>query len=55
VAEIRPYFAEEEEIPSLSSKSNQPREDDRGHLPKSFETLPDGPTQVKESKVIKKV
>jgi len=55
VADLRPYFDEDEEIPTLRSNSNQPEEDEGDHARKPLETLPNGPAEAKESKVIKEV
>jgi len=56
VADLRPYFEEVEEIPSLRSNSNQPREGDGDHPSNSsnpLKTFPNGPAQVMESSMIK--
>ena len=53
VADLGPYFDEEEEMPSLRSNSNQPGEDEWGHPSKPLEALPSGPMQVKKSAMIK--
>jgi len=55
VADLNPYFEENEEIRSLRSNSNQLGEDDGDHPSKRLETLPNGPEQAKESKVVRKV
>jgi len=55
VVDLRPYFDEEQEMPSLRSNSNQPDEDDRDHPSKPLEALPNGPIQVKDSTMINEV
>jgi len=56
VADLRPYFDEEQEIQSLRSNSNQPGEGDSDHPPNSsnpLRTFPNGPAQLMESSMIK--
>ena len=55
VADLRPYFDEDEAIPSLRSNSNPPGEDDGDHLSKPLETLPHAPNQFMGSSLIKEV
>jgi len=55
VAGLRHHFDEDEEIPSLRLNTNQPGEDNADRIRTHVETLPNGPTQAKEYKVIKDV
>jgi len=55
VADLSPYFEENEEIPSLRSNSNSLGGDDGNHPTKPFITLPNDPAPVRESKKVKKV
>jgi len=55
VTDLSPCFKGNEEIPSLRSNSNQPREDDGDYLSKPLQTLPNGPPKVMESKKVREV
>ena len=54
VADLSPYFEENEGIPSLRSNSNPPGEDDGDHLTRPSTTMANGPSPAKESKESKK-
>jgi len=53
VADLSPYFEENEEIPSFRSNSNSPREDDGDHLTKPSLTLTNDPSPARKSKEVK--
>jgi len=55
VANLSPYFEENDEIPSLRSNSNSLGEDDGDHPTKPSITLVNDPSPARESKEIKEV
>jgi len=55
VADLRPYFDENEEIPSLRSNSIQLEEDDGDHLSQPLETHSNAPSPVMKSSLVKGV
>jgi len=55
MADLSPYFEENEEIPSLRSNSNSLGGDYGDHPTKPFITLPNDPAPVRESKKVKEV
>jgi len=55
MADLSPYYKENEEISSLRSNSNQAGEDDADHPSKTLKTIPNEPEPSKRSKEAKEV
>jgi len=55
VADLSPYFEENEGIPSLRPNSNPPGEDDGDHPTKPSITIGNDPSPARESKEVKEV